>query len=268
MTAGWVDSHAHLNTLTWRDLEAMRLAGVAGIVSPMHLDTARPLSPDTILDVWDSLLEVQLARAAEHLIQAHGMVSVNMGSTPREGLARLLELLPTYLARPGIVAIGEIGFEPASRSCPDLAAQEALLRRQLEIGKATGRPVVIHTPNPPERKRRFTEQALELCRQCGLDMARVAIDHCSEANIGLALEAGAHAAISVQPFRGMTPALACDLVAAHGTLRVMIDSDCSGLHSDPLAVPRTALALQRRGLSDGETAQVCRTNALAFYGID
>lgn len=265
MTAGWVDSHAHLNTLTWSDLRAMRLAGVSCIVSPMHLDTGKPLSPETILDVWDSLLDVQLGRAGEHLIQARGMVSVNMGSTPREGLTMLLDRLPSYLARPGIVAIGEIGFEPNSRSCPELGAQEELLRRQLEIARETGTPVVIHTPNPPERKRHFTEKTLELCVQCGLAMTQVAIDHCSEANIRLALDAGAYAAISVQPFRSMTPELACGLVTEHGTQRIMIDSDCSGLHSDPLAVPKTALALQRTGIADKEIEAVCRANALAFY---
>lgn len=265
---GWslVDAHAHLNALTWADLEAMHLAGVVQIVSPIMLDAAKPVSRETIVEMWDYLLEVQLQRAADHFIRAHAMVCVNMASTPREDPAPLFDLLPRYLARDDVVAIGEIGFEPQSRTC-GLDAQAALLDAQLEISRVVAKPVVVHTPHPPEAKRRFTEQMLERCAKHSLPMRRVAIDHCSEATVAPVLEAGAYASISVQPWRGLTADAAADLIARHGADRIMVDSDCSGAHSDPLAVPKTAAALRRRGVPGTDIDKVCGTNAIEFYGI-
>ncbi len=267
MPTDLIDSHAHLNMLTWTDLESMRLAGVGEVVSPIMLDAAKAVSSDTIADMWDYLLDVQLDRAKGHLLKGHGMVCLNMASTPREDPARLLGRLPEYLERPEIVAIGEIGFEPQSRTCQDLRVQETLLMQQLRIAKDAGVLVVIHTPHPPDSKRLFAERTLELCARCNLPMAQVAIDHCSEANIRMALDAGAYAGISVQPWRGMTPDMATDLVRDHGSERIMLDSDCSSQHSDPLAVPKTALALQRKGVSEKNIEKVCGENARRFYRI-
>jgi uncharacterized protein len=267
MQTGYIDSHAHLNTLTWTNLDEMSLAGIREIVSPIMLDAAKAVSTETIVELWDYLLEVQLRRAAEHFITGHGMVCVNMASSPREGPARLFALLPDYLRRSGVVAIGEVGFEPHSRTCPDLGMQEDWIRTQLQISRDTGMPIVIHTPNPPAEKRLYTEKILHLCASCGVPMAQVAIDHGSEVNIKLALDAGTYAAISVQPFRGMTPELACDLVTEHGFERIMLNSDCSPFHSDPLAVPKTALALRRRGVPEENIDQVCRRNSQVFYRI-
>jgi predicted metal-dependent TIM-barrel fold hydrolase len=267
MESRLVDAHAHLNMLTWTDLEAMHLAGIEQIVSPIMLDAAKPVCSETIVEMWDYLLEVQLQRAGDHFIRAYGMVCVNMASTPKGDPAPLFTLLPAYLARPEVVAIGEIGLEPQSRTCRDLTAQSALLEAQFEISKATGTPVVIHTPHAPEAKRHFTGQVLALSTKHALPMAQVVFDHCSEANIGVALDAGAYAAVSVQPWRGMTPEFACDLIARYGVDRIMINSDCSGQHSDPLAVPKTAAALRRRGLPEADIGKVCGANAVVFFGI-
>ena len=267
MSTDLLDAHAHLNTLTWANLEEMYLAGVRTIVSPIMLDAGKAVSRETIVDLWDYLVEVQCPRARQHFIAGYGMVCVNMASTPRDDPERLFELLPQYLNRPDVVAIGEVGFEPNSKTCPDLATQERWIEAQLQISKRTGMPIVIHTANPPDQKRLFTERVLNLCVKTGVQLSGVAIDHCSEANIGLALDAGAYASISVQPFRGMSPELACDLIVRYGCERIMTNSDCSPLPSDPLAIPKTALALQRRGVSSEAITRVCRDNGRAFYRI-
>ena len=109
-----VDAHAHLNWLTWADLEAMYLSGIGQVVSPIMLDAAKPVSPETIVEMWDYLLEVQLQRAADHFIRAHAMVCINMASTPAGNPGPILARLPAYLARPNAVAIGEIGLVSTS----------------------------------------------------------------------------------------------------------------------------------------------------------
>jgi len=263
----YVDAHAHLNTLSWATLDAMSQAGVGTIVSPIMLDAAKAISAETIVDLWDYLLEVQLSRAAEHYMTGYAMLCVNMASSPRDDSARLFTLLPSYLTRAGVVAIGEVGFEPYSRTCPDLGQQATWIRRQLEISRDTGTPIVIHTPNPPEDKRQYTERVLDLCRVVQIPMTQVAIDHGAPANARLALEAGAYLGISVQPFRGMTPEGAAELVRTYGPHRIMLNSDCSPLHSDPLAVPKTVYALRRHGVPDATIEAVSRRNAEQFYRL-
>jgi uncharacterized protein len=263
----YIDAHAHLNTLSWATLETMSQAGVAAIVSPIMLDAAKAVSADTILDLWDYVIDVQRARAAEHYIAGYAMLCVNMASSPRADAERLFGLLPSYLKRDGVVAIGEVGFEPQSRTCPDLAQQEAWIRRQLEISRDTGMPIVIHTANPPEEKRRYTERVLALCQAIRIPMSQVAIDHGAPANARLALDAGAYLGVSVQPFRGMRPEGAAELVATYGPDRIMLNSDCSPLHSDPLAVPKTVYALRRRGIADASIEAVARRNAERFYSL-
>jgi uncharacterized protein len=267
MVSGYIDAHAHLNALTWTNLEEMSLAGIREVVSPIMLDARKALASETIVEMWDYLIEVQLPRAAEHFIKGHGMICVNMASSPRDNPARLFALLPTYLQRPGVVAIGEVGFEPHSNTCPDVTRQEEWIRTQLQISRDTGKPIVIHTPNPPDEKRRYTERVLDLCATTRIPMAQVAIDHGSAANIRMALDAGTYVGVSVQPFRGMTPELASELVGEHGFERIMLNSDCSPLRSDPLALPKTAYALRRQGATEGDIEKVCRRNSQQFYGI-
>jgi len=262
-----IDSHIHLDTLTWADMEHMALAGIEAVVSPIHLDAARAVSCKTIRDMWDFLLEVQFWRARENHLTPYAMIGISMVSTPAEDPAELYDLLPAYIRRPEVVAMGEIGFEPNSDTCKDMAVQAELVRRQLQIAVDTGVRVDFHVPEDPDLKGRYSGQLLDLCRECGLTMDKVVVDHCSEANIAEVLAAGAHAAISVQPWRPMTPEKAADLVIEHGFERIMLDSDCSCLPSDPLSVPKTVLALKRKGVSEAEIEKVAYSNAKAFFGL-
>ncbi len=262
-----IDSHTHLDTLTWSNLAQMRLAGIQAIVSPIHLDTAKPVACQTIIDVWDYLLEVQLGRAKANGIKAHAMIGISMVSTPANDPQTLFSTLPNYLRKEEVVAIGEIGFEPNSRTCSDIAEQATLIRKQLEIAAAENICVNFHVPNAPDQKKEFTAKTLEICSECKFPMHKVIIDHCSEANLGMVLEAGAHATITVQPWRNMTPALAADLVLKFGPERIMVDSDCGGGISDPLAVPKTAVQLMDKGVGESQTEAILYGNAIKAYAL-
>lgn len=263
----FVDSHTHLDELSWENLQQMYLMGIREIVSPVQLAAGKAVSCETIREVWDYLFEVQFARAENNFIKPYGMIGISMVSTPKDDPAELYEILPDYLKRPEIVAIGEIGVEPNSRTCKDLKQQEEFVIKQLAIAGDVGICVDFHTPNPPDMKKEYTKRMLELCTECGMPMAKVIMDHCTGANIGMALEAGAWAAISVQPWRNITPDIAADIIKEYGSERVMVDSDCSGLPSDPLAVPKTALALKRKGVSSEDIEKVCSLNSKGAYGI-
>ena len=264
------DSHSHLNALGDDTLEAMYLAGIREITSPICPWPAKlgeGLNPETIIDVWDSLLNFHLDRAKEFFIKAYAMIGITMVATPKNGLERLIELLPEYLKHPRVVAIGEIGFEPGSKTCSDLKIQEKIVRAQIEIAKKLGTVIDFHLPLPPDAKRDYTHILLELCREYELPMSQVIIDHCTDINIKIALDAGAYAAITVQPKRKITPKDAAELVKKYGTERVMINTDSGELKCYPLAVPQTALALKQMNVAEEDIEKVCWSNSRKVFGL-
>lgn len=263
----YIDGHCHVDALTWDNLKSMALAGIRGIVSPIQLGAAKPLKNIIIQSMWDYLIDVQYSRAKEHLIEPYGMIGISMVSTPSEDVEGLYNLLPEYLVKPGVVGVGEIGFEPNSMTCRNLEKQEEYVRKQVRIVKKAGVIVDFHVPHIPELKRKYTEKILQICIEEGLPMKKVAVDHCSEANLDIVVESGAWAAITVQPWRGITPERAAELVEKHGYERTMVDSDCSGLPSDPLSVPKTALAMRKIGMDEDIIEKVCYLNSCEFYEL-
>lgn len=263
----FLDGHVHSFNLGHGDLEAMYLAGIRKFVSAVVFPRMTPVDSGTLRSLWDFQVEDEVARARDYLLDAYAMIGIAMVSVPSDP-DRLLEVLPSYLRKTRVVAVGEIGLDPASPTCPDLGRQRELYVAQLEIASACQLPVVLHTPNKPDLKVRFTEEALRLARDKGFDLSRLVVDHCSRVNLPLALEAGAHAAITIQPWRGLTVEDAADLVAEFGDDRIWVNSDASDLPSDPLAVPRLAYALKKRGFSEESVRKVCLTNAACFYGLD
>jgi len=263
----FVDAHTHLTEVTFENLEWMYLVGIREVVAPAQLVATQRVSCKTIKDVWDHQLGMQTDRAATNLIKAYTMLAISMVSMPAEDPQELYEALPEYLKMPKVVAIGEIGFEPASKSCPDLGFQEEVVRNQVLIAKNSSVPVDFHVPHPPEKKKAFTEKTLKICQEIGIPFSRVIIDHCSEANIEMVLEAGAAAAISVQPWRGLTPEIAADLVIKYGPERVMLNSDCGTNLSDPCAVAKTAYVLKKKGVADEIIDKVCRANCKKIFNL-
>ena len=261
------DPHLHMNSITWSGLSGMAVAGIAKVISAIHLDTAKAVSPETILATWDSLLDVHFGRAKANGIQPFAMLGVSMVCAPSGDFDVLWEALPGYLEKPEVKAVGEIGLEPSSACCPDMAVQEELVRRQVDIARQAGTKANLHTPNPPDQKEQYTKRTLDICREVGIDMGQVVIEHCSEANLGIVLDAGAWAGLTVQPVRKMTPELAADLVLKFGAERIMIDSDHSGLPADHLSVPKTAWALRQKDAPSETVRKVCAQNSDQLYGI-
>ena len=85
-----------------------------------------------------------------------------------------------------------------------------------------------------QSKKEYTEKMLKICREIGTPMVKGTFEHCTEANTGTALAAGAWAAISVQLWCGMIAKKVADLVKRLGNGRIIIDSESSGLLSGPL----------------------------------
>lgn len=100
-----------------------------------------------------------------------------------------------------------------------------------------------------------------------MDMNHVVIDHCTIDNIQMVLDAGAYAAISVQPWRIATPALAVRWLMDFNSDHLFVDSDCSPLPSDPIAVAKVAFELRKLGASDEFISNACCRNGKAAFKI-
>ena len=264
----YIDAHTHISNLTMENMYSMYLAGIRTVVSPVQLGCGRSLYPETIIDVWYGQLEKQFKRCKTAQIKPYAMLGISMVATPSQGLDMLCEKLEELMAREDVVAIGEVGFEPGSASNSDHEFQKTLLTRQIEIAKRCGKVLDVHTPNAPDKKIAATEETLSLCAAAGIPMDKVVIDHCTIDNLNIVLAAGANAAISVQPWRNVTPNIAAGWLTEFDTSRIMLDSDCSELDSDPLAVAKTAAVLSKRNVSQDIIDAVCGGNARRIYSLE
>ena len=261
----YLDSHTHVTECSFSTLEMMNLTGIRKVVSPVNWSSKEPVPASTIVDVWEHQIDYQLPRLGKMLIDSYAMIGVSMVSVPVDW-EKLLEKLPAYLENPKVVAIGEIGFQPGSRTCKDIAVQETIVKEQIKIARELKIPVVFHVPEGEEKKE-YTGRTLELCKEGNLPMSAVLIDHCSDSNIDMVLEAGATCGISVQPWRNLSPKNAADLILDRAPDRICVNSDASTRESDPIAVARVAYELKKKGASDELIEKVCCTNGKEFYNI-
>jgi predicted metal-dependent TIM-barrel fold hydrolase len=78
---------------------------------------------------------------------------------------------------------------------------------------------------------------------------RVIIDHVEEHTVGEVLDAGFWAGITLYPESKATPVRAVDMLENYAAQRVWLNSACDWGVSDPLAVPKAAAEMRRRGHS-------------------
>ncbi len=128
----FVDSHAHIFYAEYRaDIDEVLAraadSGVAGVVCPgTNLETSRE--------------SVAIAGRFGHVRAAVGIHPHEASSADDDVLAEILELS----ARPGVVAIGEIGLDYHYDFSPP-EVQREVFRRQLELARQRRLPVIIHS---------------------------------------------------------------------------------------------------------------------------
>ncbi len=264
----FIDAHLHLSDVSYMDLQKMHMMGITDVIAPSQLGAGKAVSADTIIDVWDYQLEVMVPRAAQHFIHAYSLIGISMVSTPKDNLQKLLDILPDYLKKDGVAGVGEVGFEPGSKTNNDREYQKMLLEEQMKIVKMTKKVIDIHTPMAPELKLKAAKDSLELAMKTGMDMNQVVIDHCTDTTLDWVLNCGAWAAISVQPCRNVSPRLAAQWIMKYKSNRIFVDSDTSPNMSDPLAVPKVAYELRRLGATEELIEKACCKNAKIAYRIE
>ena len=93
---------------------------------------------------------------------------------------------------------------------------------------------------------------------------RVIIDHVDEHTVAPVLDAGFWAGMTLYPESKLTAQRAIDIIECYGNENIWMNCACDWGISDPLAVPKAALEMKRRGHSEERVHQVVFENPKRF----
>ncbi len=252
------DPHVHMTSRTTDDYEAMAKAGIRAIIEPAFWLGQPRTALGTFLDYFSSLLGWERFRASQFGIEHFCAIGLNSKEANNEGLAReVLEMLPRFALKQGVVAVGEIGYDEITK------AEEHAYEVQLVFAREHNMPVMVHSPH--RDKKRGIQRSIEVAKNIGLDMGMLVIDHNNEETVEDVLDAGAWAAFTIYPHTKMGSERMCTLLERYGPTRLIVDSSADWGVSDPLSVPKTAKLMLERGFDAKAVELVTWQNALDAY---
>jgi predicted metal-dependent TIM-barrel fold hydrolase len=255
----FIDPHIHMSARTTDDYERMAAAGIVALIEPAFWLGQPRTNAGSYMDYLSSLVGWERFRAAQFGIRHYCAIGLNAKEANNVALAEeVIALLPRYLLKEGVVALGEIGFDDQT------AAEEKYYRTQLDMAKELDMVVMVHTPH--RDKKAGTIRSMEIAVEQGLAPARVIIDHNNEETVQDVLDRGFWAAFTLYPHTKMGNERMVEIARRYGSERIIIDSSSDWGVSDPLAVPKTARLMLERGISADDVEKISYRNALAAYG--
>jgi predicted metal-dependent TIM-barrel fold hydrolase len=244
---------------TTDDYQAMAAEGIVALIEPAFWVGQPRTHVGTYIDYLSAIVGFEQFRAGQFGVRHYCAVGLNAKEANNEELAEsVMEILPRFAVKEGVVAIGEIGYDEQTE------LEDRYFRRQLDLAKELDLPVMIHTPH--RDKKRGTLRSMDVCTEHGLDPGKVVIDHNNEETVTEVLDRGFWAAFSIYPSTKMGNARMVEILRRFGATRIIVDSACDWGISDPLAVPKTARLALERGISEDDIGLACYRNALAAYG--
>ena len=252
------DPHIHMSSRTTDDYQAMADAGVRAVIEPAFWLGQPRTHVGSFVDYFSSLVGWERFRASQFGIAHYCAMGLNAKEANNESLAReVLELLPRFAFKEGVVAIGEIGFDEIT------PAEERAYRAQIQVALENDMVIMVHSPH--RDKKRGILRSLEIAKEMNVPMTKLIMDHNNEETIDDVLDSGAWAAFSIYPHTKMGSDRMVDLVLKYGADRLIVDSSADWGVSDPLSVPRTARRMLERGVS-ADAVELCTwKNALDAY---
>ena len=252
------DPHIHMTSRTTLDYEAMAAAGIVALVEPSFWVGQPRTHVGTFEDYFKMLLGWERFRASQFGIRHFCTLSLNPKEANNPRVAQgVVELLPRYLPKEGVVAVGEIGYD-------DMTPEEdRYLAVQLELALRFDLPVLVHTPH--RDKKRGTERSLALVKEVRFPEQRVLIDHNTEETLPLVLATGCWAGHSIYPHTKMDEARMVALVKRYGSERILVNSAADWGVSDPLKVPKTVAAMRQAGIAEADIGRIVWDNPVAFF---
>ena len=255
----YIEPHAHMVSRVTDDYAAMVTAGCRAVCEPAFWAGFDRSSAQGFHDYFCQLTDYEPRRAAQFGLPHYSWLCLNPKEAENLALAdEVLAMIPSFLDRPNVLGIGEIGLNKNSRN------EVAIFEKHVDLAVRHGQMILVHTPHL-EDKWKGTRLIVDLLKQNrGVDPARVIIDHVEEHTVDVVLEAGFWAGITLYPQSKCTPSRAIDMVEVYGLQRLWLNCACDWGRSDPLAVPKTALEMKRRGHSEAAIDRLIYENPLQF----
>jgi len=252
------DPHIHMSSRTTDDYAAMAAHGVQALVEPAFWLGQPRTSVGSFEDYFDSLVGWEPFRASQYGIKHHCTIALNPKEANDPRCRGVLDILPRYLAKDGVVAVGEVGYDSMT------AAEDEVFAAQLELAKRFELPVLVHTPH--RDKAAGTTRTLDVVKEAGLAPELVVVDHLNEVTVKEVADSGCWMGFSIYPDTKMDPDRMVVILQQFGTERILVNSAADWGRSDPLRTYATGQAMLAAGFTEDEVDQVLWRNPVAFYG--
>ncbi|MBX2848095.1 MAG: TatD family hydrolase [Acidiferrobacterales bacterium] len=254
----YFDPHIHMLSRTTDDYENMAAAGIVGVIEPAFWLGQPRTNVGSFIDYLDTLIGWEHFRAAQFGI----MHFCTMGLNPKESndvemAEGVMKILPRYLRKDNVVGVGEIGYDDMTDE------EERFLCEQIELAKEHKLPVLIHTPH--RDKVTGTKRTIDIVKECGIAEHMVLIDHLNEQTLPLVLETDCWRGHSIYPNTKMSEPRMVKLLQEYGTDKMVVNSAADWGVSDPLKVPKTALAMLESGFTEEQVELVTFNNPINFF---
>ncbi|OIJ28347.1 TatD family hydrolase [Nocardioides luteus] len=252
------DPHIHMSSRTTDDYEAMAAAGVKALVEPAFWLGQPRTSVDSFVDYFDALVGWERFRASQFGIAHHCTIALNPKEANDPRCTPVLDLLPRYLAKDGVVAVGEVGFDSMTED------EEKAFSRQLDLAREFALPALVHTPH--RDKLAGTRRTLDLVEAAGIEPGMVVVDHLNEVTVDVVDQAGAWMGFSIYPDTKMDPDRMVAILQRRGLDRVLVNSAADWGRSDPLRTRATGEAMLAAGFTEDDVDKVLWRNPVEFFG--
>lgn len=251
------DPHIHMTSRTTDDYARMAAAGVRAVVEPAFWLGQPRTGPGSFTDYFDSLIGWEPYRAAQFGVVHHATIALNPKEANDPRCRPVLDLLPRYLDKDRVVAVGEIGYDSMTQE------EDDAFERQLDLAAEHDLPALVHTPH--RDKAGGTRRTLEVVAASRLAPEKVAVDHLNEVTVGMVRDSGCWTGFSIYPETKMSPPRMVEILRRYGLDRMLVNSAADWGVSDPLLTLETARAMLAAGFTEDDVDRVLWRNPLEFY---
>ncbi|MFC0106537.1 TatD family hydrolase [Kibdelosporangium aridum] len=252
------DPHIHMTSRTTDDYEAMFAAGVRALVEPAFWLGQPRTTVGSFKDYFDALIGWERFRAAQFGIRHHCTIALNPKEANDPRCTPVLDILPRYLSKDGVVAVGEVGYDSMT---PE---EDSAFASQLEMAVEHELPALVHTPH--RDKLAGTRRTLDVVAESKIAPEFVAVDHLNEVTVKLVKDAGCWMGFSIYPDTKMDEDRMVAILKEYGTDKVLVNSAADWGRSDPLKTYKTAQAMLSAGFTESDVDKVLWQNPVDFYG--